>query len=124
MKPDVLSPKERPQLNLNIFKNVRFLMVLAIIAVLSASCNPSNEEVSDNDEDLAGLPDDSGVPEYLIPVVEKRDTDMIICEEILVADAGVEVKTPIAETQLYRDVVKALEIKNNSGKRKKRKKRK
>ncbi len=99
-------------------------MVLAIIAVLSASCNPSNEEVSDNDEDLAGLPDDSGVPEYLIPVVEKRDTDMIICEEILVADAGVEVKTPIAETQLYRDVVKALEIKNNSGKRKKRKKRK
>ena len=72
MKPDVLSPKERPQLNLNIFKNVRFLMVLAIIAVLSASCNPSNEEVSDNDEDLAGLPDDSGVPEYLIPVVEKR----------------------------------------------------
>ena len=107
MPLDKFKPKEESQSNSNVFKDTRLLMALAMLTVLSSGCNPLNPETNDDDQDLAGIQDDSDPSEvsadYLIPAVEEEN-DIITCEELPIDDAGVE-----EEKESFEELVKRVD---------------
>lgn len=102
------------------------LLVTAVLSVICASgCKLEEGKI---DKDLAGVesePDADHVSrEYLMPIA-KKNTDIIICEELDFPDSGqAEPNKPdmrrMSEQEyndLYERVVEALRIKNGRGKR-------
>lgn len=93
MTPDKPGLHPESESDLNIFRDARFFMVLAVITVLSAGCASQKDNAVESDNDLAGVADDDAGPEpekkWMRPVPEK-DADPIICEEIPVIDGGMQ----------------------------------
>ncbi len=96
MSPEKFKSTGESQSNLNVFKDARFFMVLAMIAILASGCESKENQADEIDQDIAGVKDDKDADSETIKewmrLSQEKDTDPVICEELPVADAGAEVK--------------------------------